>query len=148
MQEEPRLTSFPVNLFNKMSVNLKNNPIWYKFERRDANMINQLQGRELIHLREAIKSKSELSEAADALILQAKRENETEYIILDADYFQDQCNSSFRELVNTFNIKRSNPIRVTRQGMSLFPFCLLLIFLCYCKIETQQVHSFIYLLSF
>ena len=128
MQEEPRLTSFPVNLFNKMSVNLKNNPIWYKFERRDANMINQLQGRELIHLREAIKSKSELSEAADALILQAKRENETEYIILDADYFQDQCNSSFRELVNTFNIKRSNPIRVTRQGMSLFPFCLLLIF--------------------
>jgi len=128
LQEEPRLTSFPVNLFNKMSVNLKNNPIWYKFERRDANMINQLQGRELIHLREVIKSKSELSEAADALILQAKRENETEYIILDADYFQDQCNSSFRELVNTFNIKRSNPIRVTRQGMSLFPFCLLLIF--------------------
>ena len=64
-----------------MSVNLKNNPIWYKFERRDANMINQLQGRELIHLREAIKSKSELSEAADALILQAKRENETEYIV-------------------------------------------------------------------
>ena len=128
MQEELRLTAFPVNLFNKMSVNLKNNPIWYKFERRDANMINQLQGRELIHLREVIKSKSELSEAADALILQAKRENETEYIILDADYFQDQCNSSFRELVNTFNIKRSNPIRVTRQGMSLFPFCLLLIF--------------------
>ena len=105
MQEELRLTAFPVNLFNKMSVNLKNNPIWYKFERRDANMINQLQGRELIHLREVIKSKSELSEAADALILQAKRENETEYIILDADYFQDQCNSSFRELVNTFNIK-------------------------------------------
>ena len=111
-----------------MSVSLKNNPIWYKVGSRDANMVNQLQGKELIFLREAIKAKSALSEAADALILQAKRENETEYITLDADYFQNNCNNDFKELINTFNIRRTNPIKVTRPGMSLFPFCLLLIF--------------------
>src|SRR4051812_47527233 len=117
-----------------MSVSLKNNPIWYKVGSRDANMVNQLQGKELIFLRETIKAKSALSEAADALILQAKSETQADYIILNDDYFQNDCKYDFKELVKMFKIKRTNPIP---SG----------IFLCHYRIETQQIHSFIHLLS-
>ena len=132
-----------------MSVNLKNNPIWYQFENRTANRVMKLSGGELIDFCEEIKTKSELSETADSLILKVKHTNEAEYsTTLDPDYFQNHCNNDFKKLVNTFNISRINPVKVIRPGMSLFPFCLLLIFLCHCRIETQQIHSFIHLLSF
>jgi hypothetical protein len=112
-----------------MSVNLKNNPIWYKFENRSASRFIRLSGRELIDFCEEIKSKENLEIAASALVLEVKTQNETEYsTTLDPDYFQSHCNNDFKTLVNTFNISRTNPVKVTRQGMSLFPFCLLLIF--------------------
>ena len=106
-----------------MSVNLKNNPIWYQFENRAANMINRISGRELINFCEAVKIKSELSEAADSLILKVKMQNEIEYsTTLDPDYFQDRCNNDFKTLVNRFSINRINPVKVTRPGMPLFHF--------------------------
>lgn len=90
-------------------------------------MIGEFSGKELIDLCEAIKTKSALNEPADSLILQVKQLTETEYnIILDADYFQNSCDNNFKKLINTFDIKRTNPIKVTLPGMFLpfhFVYC-------------------------
>jgi hypothetical protein len=111
-----------------MSIVLKKHNIWYKLENRHENSLNQIPGPEFIHLCEAIKQKSGLPEPADSLTLQIKREVDTEYISLNDVYFRENCGKSFKRLVNDFGIKPTNPIKVTRQGMSIFPFCLLLIF--------------------
>ena len=131
-----------------MSVyNLKNNPIWYQFENRTASTIRKLSGRELIDFCEEIKSKESLEIAASTFTLKVKHPTEVEYTTtLDDDYFENNCNSDFKTLINMFNIKRINPVKVICPGMS-FPFSLLLIFLCHYRIETQ-IHSFIHLLSF
>jgi hypothetical protein len=109
-------------------------------------MINRILGGELINFCEAVKTKSELSEAADSLILKVKTQNDTVYsITLDADYFQEHFNNDFKTLFSTFNISRTNPVKVTRPGMSLLPFCLLFIFLCHCRIKhNKHVALFIY----
>jgi hypothetical protein len=124
--------------------------IWYQIEGHDKNRVEQPSaGEEFIQLRRKIKKNSELSCSADALILRAKRINEEEYATtLDADLFRDQCGNDFDRLVVRYSIRQNNPIKVTLPGMSLFSFCLLFIFLYYCRIETQQIHNFIHLLSF
>ncbi|CAI2170008.1 6307_t:CDS:2 [Funneliformis geosporum] len=95
--------------------NLKNNPIWYKFENRAANMVRKLSGNELIHFCEEIKSKECLEIAASTFILKLKRPIEAENsITLDENYFEDHCNNDFKKLVGMFNISRTNPVKVTR----------------------------------
>ena len=105
-------------------------PIWFKLEDRHVNSIDQVANNRVIHLCEAIKAKSGLTDPADSLTLQIKRESDNQYTItLDDAYFQEHCGNSFKKLMTDFGIKHSNPIKVTRPGMSLFPFRLLFIFL-------------------
>src|SRR6266498_5853047 len=111
------------SLKSLMSFNLKNKHIWYKIESRHANSVNQFLSGEFIHLCEAIKAKSELTESADSLTLQVKHETDSEYnIILNADYFRNECNNSFKKLVDEFGIKVTNPIKVTLPGMFHFVY--------------------------
>src|SRR5687767_8858570 len=122
-----------------MSTVLKKHNIWYKLKNCHENSFSQLPGSEFIHLCEAIITKERLQESASALTLQIKRETDTEYIFLNDAYFQDNCSKSFKRLVNDFDIKTTNPIKVSIPSI---------IFLCYCKIKTQQISNFVHLLSF
>src|ERR1044072_9699570 len=112
---------------------------WYHVEGHDKTRIEQPQPPvgELIQLHRAIKDNSELSCSADALILRVKKIQE-EYTTLDANLFHDQCSNSFERLGILYTIRQHNPIKVTLLGMSLFPFCLLLIFLCHCRIKHNK----------
>jgi len=101
-------------------------PIWYKIENRRTASVNQLAGNELIHLCDAIKEKSELTESADSLTLQIRSNEDEEYITLDNNLFSQTLSKSPKKLVNHFNNSNTNPIKVTLPGMSLFPFSLLL----------------------
>jgi hypothetical protein len=83
-----------------MSTVLKKHNIWYKLKNRYENSLSQLSGSEFIHLCEAIITKERLQESASALTLQIKRKTDTEYIFLNDVYFQDNCNKSFKRLVN------------------------------------------------
>src|SRR6266540_4913860 len=119
--------------------------IWYQVDGREVNYVEQPAGGQYIQLCRVIKQEENLQAPPSTLILKAKKVDESEYTTLNAVLFRDECSNDFNRLVSKFKIKQSNPIKVTVPGMSLFLFCLLLIFLCHCRIETQQIHSFIHL---
>jgi len=124
--------------------------IWYQVEgRQEKNYVEPpAAGNNFNQLRRAIKEQEDFQVSASTLILRAKKADEVEYTTLTTDFFREKCSNDLNSLINKFNIIKSNPIKVTDPGMSLFPFCLLFIFLCHCRIETQQIHSFIHLLNF
>ncbi|RHZ89830.1 hypothetical protein Glove_9g33 [Diversispora epigaea] len=96
-----------------MNVNLKNNPIWYQFENRAANAVRKLSDRELHDFCEEIRSKERLEIAASTLTLKVKHPADEYSIILDDNYFENNCNNDFRILINMFNISQTNPVKVT-----------------------------------
>ena len=102
--------------------------IWYQFEEREANYVEQPE--QYIQLCLEIKKEEKLQVAASTLILRAKKGKKggREYTTLNSDFFFNECSNNFDSLISKFDIKRSNPIKVTLPGMSFFPLCLLLIF--------------------
>src|SRR5436190_21449507 len=102
--------------------------IWYQVDEGDVTRIEQPSSYDFSQLRREIKTCEGLQAAASTLILKAKKPTEQEYITLDTKFFRDECGNNFVNLVRKLNITESNPIKVTLPGMSLFSFCLLLIF--------------------
>src|SRR5437764_11748460 len=105
--------------------------IWYQVEgRQEKNYVeSSAAGSTFSQLRIAIKEQEDFQVSASTLILSAKKADEVEYIILTTDFFRDRCSNDLNSLISKFDIAKSNPIKVTDPGMSLFPFCLFAYFL-------------------
>jgi len=102
--------------------------IWYQVGEGEISRVDQPSVNEFSQLRRAIKEQEGLQDAASTLILRAKKENEQGYTTLNAKFFRDNCGNNFVGLIRKFDITQYNPIKVTLPGMSLFLFCLLLVF--------------------
>ncbi|CAG8703560.1 1585_t:CDS:2, partial [Acaulospora morrowiae] len=78
------------------------------------NKVIALAGSDFVDLLEAIKAKKpvDITCDSDALTLHVKNENESMYIIIDSDIFEDEFQNDFSVLVEKFGIKRKNPIKV------------------------------------
>src|SRR4051812_2338388 len=90
--------------------------IWYQVDGSEISHVEQPSGVDFGQLRRAINEREGLQAASSTLILRAKKTTEQEYTILNANFFRNDCSSSFNGLIRKFAITQYNPIKVTIPG--------------------------------